>query len=268
MSQAANQGYSHSSGIEMTSARARCRQVVFRRPFCAAVGRGGRRRGRRPATGRRRTGTAAWSTAARRRRGGPRAGPRRTGRGGSPWRRRRRPRPAGRRDLRRSRRRTCRRPARRWSSRSLTVTVSPGATASQRYQNAALVPESLGLIADLSPCTTRRLMPSLGYLLALRRSPNRRHRVGLVVAAQHPRCALGGEHVAPEEPVLGLDGLQPGRRQGRARAAGSRWPCRLSRPQDQVLRNQTCGSRCSGAGSGPWLVAVTVMQMSSGAALA
>jgi hypothetical protein len=43
---------------------------------------------------------------------------------------------------------------------------------------------------------------------------------------------------------------------------------RASRPHDQVFRNHSCGNRCSGFASGPWLVAVISTQMSSGAALA
>src|SRR5690606_9409889 len=43
---------------------------------------------------------------------------------------------------------------------------------------------------------------------------------------------------------------------------------RWSRPHDQVLRNQAVGSRCSGAGSGPWSVAVIRTTRSSGPALA
>ena len=41
----------------------------------------------------------------------------------------------------------------------------------------------------------------------------------------------------------------------------------VSGPHDQVLRNQSVGSRCSGAGSGPRLVAVIWIRMSSGAGL-
>ena len=99
-------------------------------------------------------------------------------------------------------------------------------------------------------------MPSLVSVGRLLGVPNRA--TALVSLSQTRTCGMpsASEHVPAEEPVLGLDRLDsrpaPTVVGSSRRSAG----LRSSRPHAQVLRNQSCGSRCSGAGSGPWLVAV------------
>ena len=92
--------------------------------------------------------------------------------------------------------------------------------------------------------------------------------VGLVLAAEPSADRRAGGSGA----VRASGRASRGRAQRRAVLAdlqpGSDGVRRVGVPQDHTLRNQSWGSRCSGAGRSPWLRAVIRMQMSSGSRLA
>ncbi len=156
------------------------------------------------------------------------------------------------------------------TSRSRTDTDSPGATSSNEYQAAALVPGSDVVTAlsgttwhDVaSPRTTCRSMPSLVYPVGFSAAPN--SAISLVslsvtISAGAPStCSV----YRPSFPCSVTIRCQPSALDAVSDGL------RSSRPHAQVLRNHSWGSRCSGAGSGPWLVAVISTHRSVGPALA
>ena len=91
----------------------------------------------------------------------------------------------------------------------------PARSGPRSYQNAALVPDFAGLIALVSPLHDPVVDAVLGVLRRVLRGAEQVDHVGLVVAEQHLRRALGGQVVVAEQAVLALDGLQPADRQGR-----------------------------------------------------
>ena len=175
----------------------------------------------------------------------------------------------------RRRTRRPRRPAARTTA-SKSANGSPAASAGRRrsrnvrrrrpgpsstWWTAHFVPSPTGLTAPASPCDDEvvdavleraraRPRPKGGGRWSRSRrtaAPRRARRTG----------AGGGD--------LGMARAGRRRRPPAARAARA---APRPRVQDQVLRNQSCGSRCSGAASGPRFSTVTRSSRSSGAALA
>ena len=249
-SHAANQGYSHLSGIDMMSKASKPRQRALR-PCEPGV--------RRPRLGRiavqpARDVVVVELLAPQHPGEGLPHHQRLVGRGGrraSARRRTRRPRPR--------RRATTssksdpsavagspREPAGR--SRSRSSTVAPAGTVS-RYQNAHLVPRRSGLTVG-APDTTWSLMPSFGYGVAAR-TPYRRST--FVSFSQNSSVRPGAVRARGRPAAPAHRGTGGAPRPSRPRSASS--PGRgLSTSQDHVLRNQAVGSTCRVSVSGPALV--------------
>ena len=87
--------------------------------------------------------------------------------------------------------------------------------------------------------------------------------VGLVPGHEHRHRLVGVEPAGAELAVLGDDGAHPLNVAVDAQRGSSPPPA-----QDQVCRNQSVGSTCSRASSGPRLCTVTCMRRSSGESFA
>ncbi len=148
--------------------------------------------------------------------------------------------------------------------RRRTVASAPPGMVSW-YHAAALVPVPSGFTAASSPWTSSRWKASFTYWLAFLAPKSSSALVSLSVKSSRGETPATGSQASRSRPRPGWSARsRPSA--ARARCPFGQYPSPL-RPQAQVLRSQSVGSRCRLAGAAPRFAQVTRIRMSSGAGL-